>query len=250
MQIEQNAHDTLEELGFSDKGASVYIALLKLGQGSVSHIAKEAHTSRTVVYPIIEKLQQDGYVTEIIGRNTKTYQINDPALLISKMKAASNNLDFVLSYLKDTVSKQVHKPKVAIYDTDHSILTLYEHLNMQDNVLVLTSYARQATRFQKELAQWESAIKHGIYPMNGWKFLVSNDSGVDTAQLLATHGHNVRIVQFPKENTADISIHDDTLMITVLEDQPFVVTIESKYLADSLRMMYEILWENGEELVA
>ena len=248
MNIEQNAQNTLISLGFSDKEAKVYIALLQLGQGSVSHIAKQAHTQRTIVYPIVEKLHTDGYVTEVLGKATKTYQINDPSLLISKMKTASNNLDFVLHYLQDTASKATPKPKVAIYDTKEAILRLYKHINMQIGVLSLTSYERQEDIFKEAFPQWEADIQAGVYKMKDWKFLIGNDSGVRTAKLLHKNGHNVRIVQFPKNETADMSIFGNTIAIAVFEKKPFTVTIESQYLADSFRMMYKMLWENGREL--
>ena len=50
-------HSTLTkallEIGFSRKEADVYIAILVLGRGTASKIARKAHIVRTTVYDIL-----------------------------------------------------------------------------------------------------------------------------------------------------------------------------------------------------
>ena len=52
----------LKKLGFSDKEANVYIALLRLGPSSVRVLADECNLNRGTTYDALKWLQQQGLV--------------------------------------------------------------------------------------------------------------------------------------------------------------------------------------------
>ncbi len=60
----------LLEMEFSAKEADVYIAILSLGRGTASAIAREAHILRTTVYEILSSLFNKGLVT-LSGKEPK-----------------------------------------------------------------------------------------------------------------------------------------------------------------------------------
>ena len=60
----------LSEMGFSAKEADVYLAILILGRGTASKIAREAHVLRTTVYDILSSLFSKGLVT-LTGKEPK-----------------------------------------------------------------------------------------------------------------------------------------------------------------------------------
>ena len=47
---------TLEKLGFDEKEAEVYLALLKIGETTATKVSQETKIERTLVYYIMEKL--------------------------------------------------------------------------------------------------------------------------------------------------------------------------------------------------
>ena len=61
---------TLQSLGFSEKEATVYVALLELGRGTVTEIARRAGINRTTGYDILDSLAGKG-VGNISRKKTK-----------------------------------------------------------------------------------------------------------------------------------------------------------------------------------
>ncbi len=52
----------LKELGFSEYAAKVYIAVVKIGQGTAPAIAKKADVPQSKVYSVLDDLYDDGWV--------------------------------------------------------------------------------------------------------------------------------------------------------------------------------------------
>ena len=53
----------LEEIGLNEKEAKVYIAVLELGEGSASEIAKKSEVNRATTYFTLENLMKIGLVS-------------------------------------------------------------------------------------------------------------------------------------------------------------------------------------------
>src|SRR3989344_2537557 len=61
---------TLHTLGFGEKEAVVYVALLELGRGTVTEISRKAGINRTTGYDILDRLASDGLM-RISGKEPK-----------------------------------------------------------------------------------------------------------------------------------------------------------------------------------
>ena len=64
----------LQEIGLSEKEATVYLALLQVDSGSIQSIAKNTGINRTTVYPVLESLAKKGLVGEIQDGKKALYQ--------------------------------------------------------------------------------------------------------------------------------------------------------------------------------
>jgi len=67
----------LKKLGFSDKYAKVYLALLRLGPSSVRSLAAEAELNRGTTYDSLKWLQEKGVVT-FYKKDTKQHFVAEP----------------------------------------------------------------------------------------------------------------------------------------------------------------------------
>ena len=68
---------TLHTLGFSTKEATVYVALLELGTGTVTQIARKAGINRTTGYDILDSLAAKGIVN-VTGKEPKQEYAAEP----------------------------------------------------------------------------------------------------------------------------------------------------------------------------
>src|SRR3989338_7780452 len=76
----------LRTLGFSEKEATVYVALLELGHGTVTEIARKAGINRTTGYDILDSLANKG-VVNVSGKEPKQeYAAEPPESVIEYLK--------------------------------------------------------------------------------------------------------------------------------------------------------------------
>jgi HTH-type transcriptional regulator, sugar sensing transcriptional regulator len=85
--IEKNQlKQTLEKLGFTQKEAQIYLAMLELNEAAPSTIARVTGVKRSTTYTILENLQLRGLVKSNKQGPHITFQALDPKIFIKKQK--------------------------------------------------------------------------------------------------------------------------------------------------------------------
>ena len=78
--------EQLIDLGFGDKEASVYLALLELGPSTTTEISRRAGINRTTGYDILESLAGDGLINPIGDTKIQKFSAESPEKVISFWK--------------------------------------------------------------------------------------------------------------------------------------------------------------------
>ncbi len=113
---------TLKQLGFSDKEAKVYMALLKNGPSSVRALASVSEVNRGTTYDILKSLQESGLVS-FYHKDTKQFFVaEDPSMLnhalehrMEKLRDVKEKLVQVIPELK-SLFNEADKPVVKYYE--------------------------------------------------------------------------------------------------------------------------------------
>ena len=96
-------NELLNKLGFSDKSAKVYLALLQLGPSSVRKLAEFCQLNRGTTYDTLKWLQEKGVVT-FYQKQTKQYFVaENPEKLLNLAK----NQEVELKEAQDRISKAI-----------------------------------------------------------------------------------------------------------------------------------------------
>jgi sugar-specific transcriptional regulator TrmB len=90
---------TLKQLGFSDKTASVYLALLQLGPSSVRKLAEAVELNRGTTYDALKWLQDVGVVTFYKTDTKQTFVAEHPGKLRELLKQRERELSTVSTEL-------------------------------------------------------------------------------------------------------------------------------------------------------
>ncbi len=118
-QIEKN-------LGFSEKKATIFLALLQLGETNVIEIAHTAKLKRTTVYNILPELIEDGLVAATsIGRH-KRYFVTDPRIILKILESKIEDTKSFLPLLTALHALSVHQPKISLYEGENGARQIYE----------------------------------------------------------------------------------------------------------------------------
>jgi sugar-specific transcriptional regulator TrmB len=118
-QIESN-------LGFSEKKAQIFLALLQLGETNVVEIAQKAKLKRTTVYNILPELVDEGLVAVTSTDGHKRYFVTDPRIILKILESKIENTKSFLPLLTALHSVSIHQPKISLYEGESGARQIYE----------------------------------------------------------------------------------------------------------------------------
>lgn len=122
MKKESKAFKDLATIGFSENRAAVYSALLELGKGTVSEIARKAGINRTTGYDVLDGLVADG-LASVSGKEPKQEYVAEApekirGILERKIENDKNILKSFEGFLPEL--KSLHnvagRPQVRFYE--------------------------------------------------------------------------------------------------------------------------------------
>lgn len=239
--------DLLEEIGFTQNEAKVYRALLDSGPSSAGGIIAKTGLHRAVVYDTLGRLQEKALVASVTKDNRKMFEAGSPERLRAILKEKEEKLERLIPQLAVrsplSLSVKVHegkeglktigedilrsKPKEVVslgqggetYELIPSFLDFYHRerlrLGIKDRLLYRDNEITRAR-----------AKKLGVLPDTSIRFLPKSVS-----------------------TPSAIVIYNDRTALFLISEQknPFVIFIENKELADSLREYFELLWAASEK---
>ena len=238
-QIESN-------LGFSEKKARVFLALLLLGETNVIEIAQKAKLKRTTVYNILPELIDEGLVaiTNIGGH--KRYFVTDPRIIVKILESKIENTNSFLPSLVALHSLSIHQPKISLYEGEHGIRQIYEDtiasLSSGDTIFGFSGDIKTNYISEKDL---EIYIKARIAKKIRNKVIVAPSAYADSLKKDAkTQLREVKIfteidnIKFP---SVDIKIYGNKIAIISYRENFLGVVIESKDISQMCRIIFESL---------
>jgi PAS domain S-box-containing protein len=89
----------IEQLGYSQSEAKVYMAALRLGESLVSNIAQKVGMPRNTVQAIVEKLHTDGLMSFYVLRRYKYWSVENPERLLTNLQKREETVKTALPAL-------------------------------------------------------------------------------------------------------------------------------------------------------
>ena len=248
----------LRSIGFSEKTALVYAALMEMGWAFPSHLAEYTRLNRTTVYKILHDLCSKGLVTEIDRNNKLCYQIEKPAQLLSfikhQAKAAEEHYKTAQKLfpdLKNLFGSLVDRPSVRYFEGRRGVLAVYE-----DQMENFSGYDLDVFMNISELSKFlpiefrnkylDARIKAGI------QLRCIAPEPPDRAVLLRwyrkvdkhlwPHYKFVSPESFPFKSHISIYGKDRVSLINVHKYSVLGIIIEDQTVANMMRMIFNLAW--------
>ena len=99
--------DFLKEIGFSDKEAEIYLALIKVDSDTILDLSRKTKIGRTTIYPIMESLKEKGFVEEIKIKGKICYRAKTPDRIESFLQEQKIKLEEHTNYArKDIIDRK------------------------------------------------------------------------------------------------------------------------------------------------
>jgi len=243
----------LIDLGFGDKEASVYLALLELGPSTTSEISRFANINRTTGYDILESLIRDGLVNPIGETKIQKFVAENPDKVIifleNKIKQGEKRLEQAYNLLPELFSiyNVEEKPKVKYYEGIERIKEAFE--DTLTAKVEIVGYAVGTDAFEAVGEEYlRDYFKRRVIKNIKVRVIAPDDP--DTLKVTAKDKEELReSYVVPKDKfyfTTETNIYNNKVLIMSWKEK-FAVMIESKEIADAQKKVFELAWLGAKQ---
>jgi len=154
----------------------------------------------------------------------------------------------MLPLLQTLHNKGKQRPKIHYVETKEGIEGIYESLNYAKEAFYVSSYKKLHEHFPKKVEEWIKSYGKGMYKVDAKHIIPDDPEELKFGKDYAQAGQKVRVLPKQKKFDTDIVLTENKLSVSSLEEEPFLVLIESEKLAKSLKPLFEIIWEASREI--
>ncbi len=239
----------LSASGLDEKESVAYMALLELGEATMSELVKKSELKRSTLYFIIEALHKKRLVS-IVKKGKKTvYTAEDPKRLLEQADENRRNLEYSMPELLSIANNIVKKPKVRFFEGEEGIKEVYRDiLRYPDQKMHAWVSESMMTGFDSKFIT-EYYIPKRL-EKKIWAEVIASDTSIgkafkraDTPALRKTK--LLGATEFPL--SIEISLYGkDRIGFMSMEDKLGLI-VESKPIADTLRSLFAYQWKHLAE---
>lgn len=240
---------SLEKFGLTQKEARIYLAVLELGQDTVLNIAKKSEQKRPTTYVALDSLIKKGLIQKIPRGTTTLYSAENPDHLIDLLAEKETELKKAIPLLKALYNVRGPKPQIKFYEGKEGLKKIYKILHQAEKYINFYGSIKDIIRHFPESFLTVEQIKKMNIPV---KEIVSSDTiDINYAKKIVNFDnpkHDARTLKKGTTFILDSAIFDNKLAIISLKGNFFGVLIESKDIANSFKILYELAWQSAEPI--
>jgi len=240
----------LQAVGLSEKQAKVYIASAFLGPSAVQKIASQAGINRATAYVILDELSQIGLVNETTLAK-KTVFVAEPSTAIDKYLAHQNQM---ITAKQLELKKLLPDLQQIARTTESSTAPVVRFYKDKDGIAQAQAEILRKTQAKAEvysvtnIDELEKLIEGGLEQLavaKRKKQLFSKDFYFsDTKELTSSTKLLRHTKQLLYPNHAELTLYPETVNIVTYSGNEITgVVIESKQIAQTLRLIFELAWD-------
>lgn len=240
------SYQNLESIGMAPKEARVYLALLELGQSTVSAIAERSEMNRSTTYVILRTLRAQGYVLEIPNTKKHEFLAEDPQKLLERARTNLSLAERIVPALQAKQKKGSGLSNIRFYQGIAGLREAFQYRleSLKDTECVAFWGASNGITEEahKVFLKWYRDSKRFNIKTRA---LAPKDESLARYRIEDTaHLREVRVVDqsiYPSE--IGIEIFPDMVRIVSLADLQTII-IESSETARSMKAIFEMCWSS------
>ncbi len=249
----------LISLGLTEKEASVYETLLRLGPSTITPILKETHFKKGDSYNILRALSKRGLIKEERKRKiffSAEQPQNLQKIIFEKQKEitlAQQQLDQIIPEMTTLFQSRTEHPVIQVLKGVSETKKMYDEiLKTKTELLIFVS------RYDWDNPEMEKLIKDNVKKQAKQKLqtrainpLIAGFSLKERkAYIKERKLRNIRIRFLPPEYLlpSQIMVFDDKIGITSLKKELITTFIQNENIANTFRQLFEFIWLSAEDV--
>ena len=240
--------DDLTTVGLSPEEANVYLAILELGGGYVSTIAKKAKVHRVTCYNTLGNLIKKGLINFSQRNRIRFYTPEPPQILFHQIEEKYVTTQKILPQLTALQRSSAFTPKIRYFEEKKNIVAIFEDMALaQSEILGYTNLVPLRDLFPDVLRQFgQTFYQKGLKGRFLSPFDKQNEVCIKEFFHQATEHGLLEIlcvnpVQFPFKN--GVFFYDNKMaIISYAKHELLGVIIESAVNTQTQKAMFDLAW--------
>lgn len=237
--------DALKEFGLKDKEIKIYLTLLPLGSVNLQEIAKRIDFPRTTVYNTLNFLFQKGLVSRIIKKKVTFFEASNPKKLINTLNERKELLEKVLPDLENLRINLKESSNIEIYEGTKGLFSmLSEVYDNKEGLYIFGSYSLSVIALKHQPVHFRKIRLQKKIPA---KLVIDyNEVGFHDKDVKKIT--EIRVLENLKDFPAMVFIYGNNVAINALKGDLVGVLIRNKEIAQAMKMVFDIYWNQGEKV--
>lgn len=244
----------LIQIGFSKNQATVYEALISLGQCKASGIIKRTGLHRNIVYEALDHLVQQKLAFKTTKGGVALFQLSDADSIITSAEKQLRTAQEISEEINTLRQKSSHE--IKMYEGMSGLDTYISHIyrNLSDESLSPTEkeflVLGTDPKSNKDLFDsfWQKKNKERAKLGIPSRILFEESSKQYAEEANQIDQLEAKLLPPSISDPTIAYIWKDTVAFVLYELEPFIVSIENKRLADSFRDYFNNLWEQDTKI--
>lgn len=243
----------LSDSGLTQDQAKIYLFLLENGMANAKSISLKTGLGRALTYKVIDQLIASNLVEKRdVGKIARFFPSHPQAIKSMaetrkrESAAASESLNTVFGSLASSYNMLLGKPNIQFHEGVEGIERIYEDiLETGQDIFLISSPIEEGRegvlhlikeQIEKQVAK--NIRTKAITPIGGQK--TATEITEDEKNLITRKEIPAEKLHIP----AQIIIYGDKVSITNFKEGMISVIIESKYIHETFKKMFEYIWSH------
>jgi predicted DNA-binding transcriptional regulator len=243
----------IQQLGISDKEASIYVALLEMGQATAQQLAAKSGVNRATTYVALENLIKKGLASQI-NRNKKAhFIIEDPLQFLDNLEKEKNSIDAkiqmahkIMPELEALERLTRDRAKVKFLEGKAGALLIQKEVmkkktNGFDNIFNLNLALKFFPALPSDHRQGSKRFK-----IKG-RSLVIYDAQESIPKLPLLWNEQRKYLPLQKfPFYGDLTIFSNKVALISLKTNIMGILIENESLVQGIKVLFELAWQGAD----
>jgi len=247
--MKQEIAEVLTGLGLNEKDQRVYLALLQIGQTTVTPLARAERLPATTVQSVLERLVDRGMVRVAKRKSRSVFEAEDPIVFRRLIERQVNEVTAVIPFLEKMKAEPSVSPKIRVYYRERATDIFREALKSKNKTVheIVSAGPLQhvlGEKFHFTRRRVKLSVRLKSLRVEAHEIKKYNKT-IDQKEL--------RESKFlPRELTfkGNILFWDNTVAFFTTKDEGLSWTVESKTLRETFEQLFDLLWSVSRQIDA
>ncbi|MFA6072629.1 MAG: helix-turn-helix domain-containing protein [Candidatus Woesearchaeota archaeon] len=239
--------EVFQKLGLTVNEAKVYESLLTLGITTANKLALESKIQRRNVYDTVKQLKEKGLCSEIEEKGIRKFKAIHPNRLMDLLTEKESMLEQVMPNLVGKYDAIEPVEQTIVYKGIESVKNMYwDVIKQEEDLWVLGGRGNWLDprlrfflpKFDEERLKKRIRFRHLFY----YELRDSKNPNHKITTMLKNN--DVRFLPKGFTSTCSIEIYGDRVASMYWGEEPLVVVIISKQIAEGYKKYFEFMWNN------